>query len=126
MRSFKLFLFALLVGVLGGSVFHVSQPKADTLQWHVKSIYPYRVQIEFYSEDGKLAWPGHGEAFGLNDNRTHRFSLECTTGQNICYGAWVTGNSHKYWGVGLHNHQSCAKCCAVCGKGDTPRVVLEE
>ena len=47
MRWFKLFFFALLVGVFGGPVFHVSQPKADTLQWHVKSIYSYRVQIEF-------------------------------------------------------------------------------
>ena len=125
MQSMRRLILTLLLGLFAGSVFHSGAALADTMIWPVKSLYQYRVQVEFYAESRKWEWPGGGEAYALNDTRTHRFSLTCNNGEKICLGAWVTGNSDKYWGVGLHNKHSCRNCCYVCGGGDIPRQVLE-
>ena len=99
--------------------------EAAELSWRVKSNYRYKVQIEFYSQDRKSAWPGNGRAYGLNDYETKTFTLNCRSGEKICYGAWVTGDGSKYWGVGANNRHSCRGCCATCGAGDTPPITLQ-
>ncbi|HTS39710.1 MAG TPA: hypothetical protein VMH84_04115 [Xanthobacteraceae bacterium] len=116
---------ALLLAIIGSATIQLVQSKAETMLWRVKSVYPYRVQVEFYSENRKHEWPGGGNAWGLDNNRTQRFSLICNAGEKICLGAWVTGNAAKYWGVGLHNSHSCRNCCYVCGGGEIPRQVLD-
>lgn len=97
---------------------------ADSLTWNVQSMYKHKVQIEFYAQGRRHAWPGGNQAYGLNDYDTHTYTLNCRSGERICYGAWVTGNSSKYWGVGSNNKYSCSNCCATCGAGDTPKIVL--
>lgn len=84
----------------------------------MRSGYQYRVQLEFYSQSRSHEWPGGGEAWGLNDYETHNFTLRCNTGEKICYGAWVTGNSNRYWGVGANNRHGCTGCCATCGSAN--------
>mgnify|MGYP001627869254 FL=1 len=99
---------------------------ADTLYWEVKSEHPNVVSLEFYSEDYDRAWPGGGEVYVLDDYNTHSYNLECTTGEKICMGAWLRGNSDNYWGVGRDARNSCESCCFVCGRGDTGVQVLNE
>jgi hypothetical protein len=125
MQSMRRLILTLMLALFAGSLALAMAAKADTMVWPVKSLFPYKVQVEFYSESRKWEWPGSGEAYSLNDSRTHRFSLNCNSGEKICLGAWVTGNADKYWGVGLHNKHSCRNCCYVCGGGDIPRQVLE-
>ena len=65
-------------------------------------------------------------AYDLNDYETHSFTLNCRRGEKICFGAWVTGNASRYWGVGANNRYGCEKCCFVCGAGDYPTQVLND
>lgn len=120
----------LLAGFLGLIAFMASSlalsapASADTVTFRVQSLYQYKVQIEFYSQARDAAWPGNGNAYNLDDYDTHAFTLECNTGEQICYGAWVTGDDSQYWGVGNNNQYSCDSCCLVCGKGEGPVFTL--
>jgi hypothetical protein len=125
MQSTRRLILTLMLALFTGSLALATAAKADTMVWPVKSNYPYKVQVEFYSESRKWEWPGGGEAYALNDSKTHQFSLTCNSGEKICLGAWVTGNASKYWGVGLRRAHSCQNCCYVCGAGDIPRQVLD-
>jgi len=84
------------------------------LTFLVESRYAFKMQIEFYSQDRKVAWPGNGQAFNINDYKTHVYKLSCNSGEKICYGAWPTGSGSKYWGKGFDDRHSCDNCCARC------------
>ena len=91
--------------------------------WTVKSMYQYKVQIAFYARERNHEWPGNGQAWDLNDYNNHTYTLNCRRGEKICFGAWVTGNSSKFWGVGFGGKQGCASCCFVCGQQPQPQVL---
>jgi hypothetical protein len=79
--------------ILTFAVLSMVQPpvaSADSLVWRVKSNYRDGIQISFYSQSRSVEWPGNGQAWGLNDSGTHKYSLACVTGERICFGAWVT------------------------------------
>lgn len=75
--------------------------------WTVKSLYQYKVQIAFYARERNHEWPGNGQAWDLNDYNNHNYTLNCRRGEKICFGAWVTGNASKFWGVGFGGKQGC-------------------
>src|SRR5262245_1227828 len=78
---------------------------ATTQTWTVKSMYQYKVQIAFYARERNHEWPGNGQAWDLNDYNNHTYTLNCRQGEKICFGAWVTGNASKFWGVGFGGKQ---------------------
>lgn len=88
---------------------------ADSLLWTFQSEHPNAVSLEFYSQDYDSAWPGNGEVFVIDDWAAHDYNLECETGELICYGAWVRGDSSEFWGVGIDNSEYCEDCCSYCG-----------
>lgn len=89
----------------------------SSLTFQMKSNHPNKVQVEFYSQNRSHAWPGGTKAYNLDDYDSHSFKLNCRSGERICYGAWVSGNQNKYWGVGLNDKRSCTSCCAQCNGG---------
>jgi len=91
--------------------------------WTVKSMYQYKVQIAFYSRERNHEWPGNGQAWDLNDYNNHTYTLNCRQGEKICFGAWVTGNASKFWGVGFGGKQGCSSCCFFCGQQPQPQVL---
>lgn len=95
----------------------------STLTFNMKSNHRHKVQVEFYSQNRSHAWPGGNRAYNLDDYDTHTFRLNCRSGERICYGAWVSGNQSKYWGVGLNNRQRCTSCCAQCNGGTVSYVL---
>jgi len=97
---------------------------AENMNWQIRSDYPYIVSLEFYSQDRNHSWPGGGKAYILDDSAVHSYNLSCSYGETICYGAWVRGNSDKYWGVGRDNSQYCSDCCYDCGSGDAELRIL--
>jgi hypothetical protein len=111
---------AMLVG------FKAPKAQADQITIDVVSEASVKVQIEFYSQDRSVAWPGNGMAWDLNDYQRHTYTLNCRSGEQICFGAWVTGNSSRYWGVGANNSHGCQKCCFTCGAGNYPTQILYE
>jgi len=102
-----------LAGILGLSG---QSAQADNLQWVVQSDHPNVVSLEFYSQDYDRAWPGGGEVYILDDWNAQSYNLQCSSGELICYGAWVRGDSSQYWGVGMDNSQYCSDCCYYCGE----------
>jgi hypothetical protein len=98
--------------------------QAADLNWQIRSLYRYQVEIVFYSTTRNWQWPGQGQVWVLNDDNFKSFSLNCQYGEKICYGAWVRGDTSRYWGVGYNNRQSCNNCCYVCGYGATQAITL--
>ncbi len=122
-RVGRRFILALSLALAGGALALPLEASADNMNWQVKSNYPYRVQIKFYSQSRRVTWPGVGEAWGLNDSEYHEYNLQCRTGEKICFGAWVTGRSSPYWGVGADNEHGCEACCYICGDDTRPQVL---
>ena len=83
----------------------------------VRNLDRYAVELSFYANQRNNAWPGGNQIFPLRDSQYHEYSLSCVRGEKICYGAWRSGNSNIYWGVGLGGRQGCQGCCATCGDG---------
>ena len=50
------------------------------------------------------------------------YKISCIKGEKVCYGAWLQGNSSRYWGVGKGNQQKCADCCYTCGGNTVTKV----
>ena len=126
MRKIFLLLAFLLGGGLAAATVCAGDAKAEEMTWRLKSSYEYKVQVEFYSQDRKHAWPGGNQAYGLNDYKTHEFTLSCIAGEKICYGAWPTGGGDTYWGVGPNNKYNCKGCCAICGRDNPYKELLND
>jgi len=97
----------------------------NSMYWPMRSDHPFRVQVVFYSEWRNWEWPGAGQAYNLDDNQVHGFNLSCTPGEKICFGAWETGTSAVFWGVGHQRKRSCTACCYFCGDGQIPLQILD-
>ena len=98
--------------------------RAEQFTFHVQSNHPYRVQIEFYSQNRNAAWPGNNQAYTIADYDVHSYTLNCQGGEQICYGAWVEGDASQYWGVGANDQYGCSNCCYVCDGSYSQTIVL--
>lgn len=102
------------------------EPNSQTVRevtFRVTFNYRYKAQIEFYSQDRNVAWPGNNQSYNINDYNNHVYKLKCNSGEKICYGAWSLGGS-KSWGVGMNNRFTCANCCVTCD-GSSVAYVLQ-
>ena len=100
-------------------------PANDVLVFQVKSNHPYKVFIEFCSDNGR--WPEAGQLWVLDDSEWHTYRLECARGESICYGAMNHNNPSNVtatWGAGIDCADSCSDCCYRCGGGSVARIAL--
>ena len=98
----------------------------SNMTWKFENDYRYQVELMFFSSDRKgFVWPGNNKVYPLNDSGAHSIRISCLGGEKICYGAWVTGNRNRYWGVGADGKQGCESCCFKCLGGDTPLIRLK-
>lgn len=61
------------------------------------------VHLRFYAINGSGTWPGHDEAYVLDDNKVHNIRLRGRNGEGIAYGAWLARKPTSYWGRGRNN-----------------------
>lgn len=113
--------------LLAISMLGPSAAVADQQMVTIKSNAEYKVHLKFYSQYYNRSWPGPNAStvWVLDDYARHTYNLSCSTGEKICYGAWVAGDSSQYWGTGSNNRNSCSSCCFTCGGGDV-NYTLEE
>lgn len=112
-RKNSSWIFLLLLGVIVAA--GATSAVAETLTWYIGSDYETEVSLEFYSENGEHVWPGGGKVYVLRKNDEYReIPLDCQAGEWICLGAWVRGDSRKYWGVGKDKRGGCDSCCSKC------------
>jgi hypothetical protein len=97
---------------------------ARRLTFQIRSNYPYQVDVSFYAPNSNRAWPGGSQVWVISDSNVHTYPLNCIPGEKICFGAWVRGNTRRYWGAGYAGRQGCTSCCYHCGGGETGVIVL--
>jgi hypothetical protein len=100
--------------------------RSNEITFRLRSWDTYRVQLEFYSQNRKHAWPGDGTVYVLRDYNIHEYTLSCITGEVICYGAWMDERPSQYWGSGYNGKQACRSCCFTCDGSQTPVLNLNE
>lgn len=94
------------------------QARADTMTWQLRSFHPNAVEVKFFSQNRRAIWPGADKHYTIKDYKVNSFKLNCIAGEQICYGAAVSGNLSRYWGQGVDGKKACTNCCYTCG-GDT-------
>lgn len=98
--------------------------RASTLRWNFQNQSGRRVEFQLYSQRRNWVWPRANRVYVLPDARRYVTDISCQPNEKICFGAWVAGNTNRYWGVGYRNSQGCASCCYICGRGDTRLIRL--
>jgi hypothetical protein len=122
----------LVAAIVGSSAAFAQKPveqpanslAANQIAFMVRSAYPNVVDIAFYADGRRAAWPGGRRVWNLTDSKVHRYVLNCIRGEKICYGAGVRNVYSKYWGVGIGNKHRCATCCYRCEGQETKVIVL--
>jgi hypothetical protein len=107
---------ALLLPLL--SVAGSNAASADTMTWQLRSYSPNAVEVKFFSQNRRVTWPSATTHYDIKDYKVHSFKLSCLAGEKICYGAGVSGNLRRYWGMSTDGKQRCTNCCFTCN-GDT-------
>jgi hypothetical protein len=97
----------------------LSVPVPPTVTWKLRKDFNGRVALRFFTSPRGGVWPSSDKVWTLDDLEEHTYSMTCTPGENVCYGA-VDYNAPRGgdWGVGLDGEHGCAKCCAACGGGE--------
>ena len=90
----------------------------------MRNEHPNAVEVELYSQDRNHVWPGNNQVYYLDDGETKEIPLSCNEGEQICYGAWISGDQGSYWGTGPDNEESCSDCCYTCTGGQTEQINL--
>jgi len=86
----------------------------STLYWEVEDSCKdgQTIELRFFDETDHVQWPADlTQIYPLNYGDDNTYSLQCTTGAKICFGA---SDSTGYWGVGVDNTESCSGCCNTC------------
>jgi hypothetical protein len=107
---------AMLVPLI--SIAGTGSASADTMTWQLRSYSPNAVEVKFFSQNRKAVWPSATTHYDIKDYKVHSFKLNCVAGEKICYGAGVSGNLRRYWGMSTDGKQRCTNCCFTCN-GDT-------
>jgi len=76
---------ALLAIFLLGVMAWPATAAAGEMTWQVKSLYRHQVQIEFYSQDRKRAWPGGNRAYRNALGRAATAPTGSTTTRTIAF-----------------------------------------
>lgn len=110
-----------LAGAFAGSVLPAA---AADVTFIMRNSHPNAVEVELYSQDRDHVWPGGNQVYYLDDGETKEIPLSCSEGEQICYGAWVSGDKGTYWGTGPENAETCEDCCYTCTGGETEEINL--
>ena len=91
---------------------------AADMTWPIENRAAYEVEVQFFSRDRDALWPGVNRVWYVKPGQVIHPTLRCRDGEYICYGAWPTGNSTQFWGVGRGGKQGCQSCCDNCVNGN--------
>lgn len=107
-------LFARLFASVLIALMLVTAAKAATFTFNMRNSQYYAVEVELYAQNRRHVWPGGGEVYYLDDGEEKQIYISCQRGEKICYGAWISGDTDTYWGVGKNNSHRCSNCCYTC------------
>jgi hypothetical protein len=96
--------------------------KADEMAFFMKNQYRRAVVVELRSRDRDQVWPGGDQVYLLEKGEAKSVPISCEAGEQICYGAWVSGDDRISWGVGPDNDHPCDNCCYTCAAKTTAQI----
>jgi hypothetical protein len=72
------------------------------------------ILLRVFDPNDYLYWPGNSE-FTVAYEATQTFSVACTNGNPICYGAEQPSEGYE-WGASFDGStaKTCTNCCAAC------------
>jgi hypothetical protein len=87
-----------------------------------------QIGVAFFDRDSrKRFFPAPDRYYPQGGNSTQTYSMSCTPGQFVCYGAWKgDGGLDPYWGVGFRGAEGCSNCCVSCPTGAAQSRSLNE
>ncbi len=97
------------------------QVNHDVMLWTFRDAWDDGVgqNVGLYDVTARLEW---GPYFLQKFNANLSTSIECTTGDKICWGAW---QGSYLWGCGEECTEPCTDCCHICGSVlTTPTKIL--
>jgi hypothetical protein len=97
---------------------------AEEVTFVMNNHHPNAVEVQLYSDARDHVWPDNDEVYLLDDGETKTMTIECQAGEQICYGAWISGDEETFWGVGPGKTQDCDDCCYTCQGGNTEQINL--
>ena len=97
---------------------------AEEVTFVMNNHHPNAVEVQLYSDSRDYVWPSNDEVYLLDDGETKTMTIECEADEQICYGAWISGDQSTYWGVGPGKTQKCDNCCYTCQGGNTEQINL--
>ena len=97
---------------------------AEEVTFVMNNHHPNAVEVQLYSDSRDYVWPSNDEVYLLDDGETKTMTIECEGGEQICYGAWISGDQSTFWGVGPGKTQDCDNCCYSCQGGATEQINL--
>jgi len=94
-------------------------PVPPAVMWKLRKDFNGRLALRFFTSPRGGVWPSSNQVWTLDDLEEHTYTMACTPGENVCYGA-VDYNAPRAgdWGVGLDGEHGCSRCCAACGGGE--------
>jgi hypothetical protein len=98
--------------------------KNNSLRWNIQNRSGRRIELQLYSQNRPWVWPSSNRVYLFPDSKKYSINISCRKNEKICYGAWLSGNTRTYWGVGYKGRQGCRGCCYICGRGQTGLIQL--
>ncbi len=100
---------------------------AATMTWRFRAFDRHQVDVKVWSKSRNNVWPSSTTVWTIKDYKVNTIRMSCLEGEKVCYGAFVRGNSRRYWGVGADGKLGCSSCCFTCQNGFvTPIMNLNE
>ncbi len=74
------------------------------------------IQVQLYSQIDDQEWPDTDRAWVIDvEESKSTYNISCVYEEEICYGAWVDGDTSSYWGTGFNDRYNDSSACHVCG-----------
>lgn len=99
----------------------VSHPPGTpvNLTWRFRNNSGGTVHVKMYARQRGIWWPTASTNWRMDGVGPHSFAISCRAGEKVCYGAWRSGNTDRYWGTGFQDRHGCDGCCYTCFEGQT-------
>lgn len=89
------------------------------LTWRFRNNSGGTVHVKMYARQRGIWWPTASTNWRMDGVGPYAFTISCRAGEKVCYGAWRSGNTDRYWGTGFQDRNGCDGCCYTCFEGQT-------
>lgn len=87
--------------------------------WRFRNNTGGAVHVKLYARERRNWWPTASTNWRMDGVGPYSFTISCLHSEKVCYGAWQSGNTDRYWGVGFQDQHGCQTCCYACRPGQT-------